>query len=59
MQLPPDLQQKIKAQMIPEASKPPPKTEAKIIRVPIPTFPPTAMVYSVNRSGIKLGILIN
>ena len=26
-----------------------PNNGAKIIRVPIPTFPPTAMVYSINR----------
>ena len=28
------------------------KPEMKTIKVPIPTFPPTAMVYSVNRSPI-------
>lgn len=27
----------------------PPKSEMKTIKVPIPTFPPTAMVYSVNK----------
>jgi hypothetical protein len=28
------------------------KPEMKTIKVPIPTFPPTAMVYSVNRSPV-------
>lgn len=36
----------------------PPVRETKLIRVPIPTFPPTAMVYSVNNEN-KNNILQN
>ncbi|KAK2182280.1 hypothetical protein NP493_359g10020 [Ridgeia piscesae] len=53
--LPLDLQERVKAHLTPdevicmeEASTPPPET--KMIRVPMPTFPPTAMLYSVPRS---------
>ncbi|XP_074659429.1 brain-enriched guanylate kinase-associated protein-like [Tubulanus polymorphus] len=49
--LPLDLQQRLKPHMaqeeIIELEKPP--LEQKTIRVPMPTFPPTAMVYSVNK----------
>ncbi|XP_014253354.1 uncharacterized protein LOC106668780 isoform X1 [Cimex lectularius] len=31
----------------------PPKAEMKTIKVPIPTYPPTAMVYSVNKGTIE------
>jgi len=27
------------------------RPEPRVIKVPIPTFPPTAMVYSVNKGG--------
>ncbi|XP_076065236.1 uncharacterized protein LOC143039240 isoform X2 [Oratosquilla oratoria] len=46
--LPSDLQRKARARL----SKDPKdsgKPEMKVIKVPIPTFPPTAMVYSVNK----------
>ena len=52
-QLPLDLQERVKAQLSPdevicmeEAAN---QNEAKMIRVPMPTFPPTAMLYSVPR----------
>ncbi|KAK7082261.1 Golgi organization [Halocaridina rubra] len=46
--LPSDLQKKAKLKLAKEP-KELPKPEMKVIKVPIPTFPPTAMVYSVNR----------
>lgn len=53
--LPLDLQERVKSHMTREqimaledaSNLPPPET--KMIRVPMPTFPPTAMVYSVNK----------
>ncbi|XP_064085889.1 uncharacterized protein LOC135201003 [Macrobrachium nipponense] len=49
--LPSDLQKKAKSRLAkePRETSKGPKTEMKVIKVPIPTFPPTAMVYSVNR----------
>ncbi|CAG9855564.1 unnamed protein product [Phyllotreta striolata] len=50
--LPPEVQSQVSNYMTakrkPEAIRPPP--EVKSIKVPIPTFPPTAMVYSVPKS---------
>ncbi|KAK3597160.1 hypothetical protein CHS0354_038089 [Potamilus streckersoni] len=50
--LPFDLQERVKSQMthqqIISMEEPPVVKETKLIRVPMPTFPPTAMVYSVN-----------
>jgi tight junction protein 4 (peripheral) len=57
LQLPADLQQKVRTYI---SSKRRPsdgnsgnttvnKLEPKMIKVPIPTFPPTAMVYSINK----------
>jgi tight junction protein 4 (peripheral) len=57
LQLPADLQQKVRTYVSSKrrqsdgnsgnntAGKP----EPKVIKVPIPTFPPTAMVYSINK----------
>ena len=54
LQLPMDLQERVKSHMTREqiinmedAENDP--TPTKMIRVPMPTFPPTAMVYSVNK----------
>ncbi|XP_068203166.1 uncharacterized protein [Palaemon carinicauda] len=49
--LPSDLQKRAKSRLAkePRETFKGPKTEMKVIKVPIPTFPPTAMVYSVNR----------
>lgn len=53
--LPVDLQQKVKLYMSNKKKcgegNNQPKHEMKTIKVPIPTFPPTAMFYSVNKSG--------
>ncbi|XP_042888052.1 tight junction-associated protein 1-like isoform X2 [Penaeus japonicus] len=46
--LPSDLQKKAKSRLAKEP-RDAPKPEMKVIKVPIPTFPPTAMVYSVNK----------
>lgn len=50
--LPPDLQERVKCHMTREEiinmEEPPPSKETKLIRVPMQTFPPTAMVYSIN-----------
>ncbi|XP_063592769.1 tight junction-associated protein 1-like isoform X1 [Penaeus indicus] len=46
--LPSDLQKKAKSRLAKEP-RDTPKPEMKVIKVPIPTFPPTAMVYSVNK----------
>ncbi|XP_063849635.1 tight junction-associated protein 1-like isoform X1 [Scylla paramamosain] len=46
--LPMDLQRKAKSRLAKEPRETP-KPEVKVIKVPIPTFPPTAMVYSVNK----------
>ncbi|XP_050689511.1 tight junction-associated protein 1-like isoform X2 [Eriocheir sinensis] len=46
--LPSDLQRKAKSRLAREPREAP-KPEVKVIKVPIPTFPPTAMVYSVNK----------
>lgn len=52
--LPADLQQKVKVYMTNKKKtcdgSAPGKHEVKTIKVPIPTFPPTAMFYSVNKS---------
>ncbi|KAK6619194.1 hypothetical protein RUM44_003576 [Polyplax serrata] len=52
--LPVDLQQKVKLYMSNKKKcgegNNQPKHEVKTIKVPIPTFPPTAMFYSVNKS---------
>ncbi|XP_013417574.1 tight junction-associated protein 1 [Lingula anatina] len=52
--LPIDLQERVKSQLTREQiinMEDPPvgQVETKVIRVPMPTFPPTAMVYSVNK----------
>lgn len=48
--LPSDLQKKAKTHLAREGrEQPKPRPEMKVIKVPIPTFPPTAMVYSVNK----------
>ncbi|KAK3922490.1 Tight junction-associated protein 1 [Frankliniella fusca] len=54
-QLPTELQQKVRTYMTSkrrpsESGCPPAKVERRTIKVPIPTFPPTAMVYSVNKA---------
>lgn len=54
-QLPTELQQKVRTYMSSkrrpsECNGLPPKVERRTIKVPIPTFPPTAMVYSVNKA---------
>lgn len=55
LQLPLDMQQKVrsyvsgKRRVTDGNGNLPPKSEMKTIKVPIPTFPPTAMVYSVNK----------
>ncbi|CAL4075295.1 unnamed protein product, partial [Meganyctiphanes norvegica] len=46
--LPSDLQKKAKTHLSKEGREPH-KPEMKVIKVPIPSFPPTAMVYSVNK----------
>ena len=53
LQLPVDLQERVKPHLsrdqlidIEDGEQPP---ETKMIRVPMPTFPPTAMVYSINK----------
>ncbi|XP_071518253.1 uncharacterized protein [Panulirus ornatus] len=46
--LPLDVQKKAKSRLAREP-RDNPKPEMKVIKVPIPTFPPTAMVYSVNK----------
>nr|XP_045620638.1 uncharacterized protein LOC123771834 isoform X2 [Procambarus clarkii]XP_045620727.1 uncharacterized protein LOC123771834 isoform X2 [Procambarus clarkii] len=46
--LPSDVQKKAKFRLAREP-RDNPKPEIKVIKVPIPTFPPTAMVYSVNK----------
>ncbi|XP_042229699.1 uncharacterized protein LOC121871450 isoform X1 [Homarus americanus] len=46
--LPSDVQKKAKSRLAREP-RDNPKPEMKVIKVPIPTFPPTAMVYSVNK----------
>ncbi|KAL5009404.1 hypothetical protein ScPMuIL_014985 [Solemya velum] len=60
--LPLDLQERLKKHMTPEQvismEDQPPVRETKLIRVPIPTFPPMAMVYSVNNEN-KNNILQN
>lgn len=43
--LPNELQEKVRSHLGSRAARSPP--EARVIRVPMPTFPPTAMVYSV------------
>lgn len=53
-QLPTELQQKVRTYMSSkrrpsDCNGLPPKVERRTIKVPIPTFPPTAMVYSVNK----------
>ncbi|XP_046676295.1 uncharacterized protein LOC124364677 [Homalodisca vitripennis] len=54
--LPHDMQQKVRSYVSSKRRIPDgngniqSKTEMKTIKVPIPTFPPTAMVYSVNKS---------
>lgn len=52
--LPVDLQQKVKLYMNNKKKSfdgsAPVKHEVRTIKVPIPTFPPTAMFYSVNKS---------
>ncbi|KAL3873783.1 hypothetical protein ACJMK2_036868 [Sinanodonta woodiana] len=57
--LPFDLQERVKSQMthqqIISMEEPPVVKETKLIRVPMPTFPPTAMVYSVNNNEDKNG----
>lgn len=54
-QLPSDIQQKVKTYVNSKrpmgANVPQHRPEPKVIKVPIPTFPPTAMVYSVNKGG--------
>jgi len=55
--LPADLQQKVKHHMNirkrdQSTHTTPPAPDVRTIRVPISTFPPTAMVYSVNKLGI-------
>lgn len=45
VQLPNELQEKVRSHLGSRAVRSPP--EARVIRVPMPTFPPTAMVYSV------------
>ncbi|XP_065347718.1 brain-enriched guanylate kinase-associated protein [Cloeon dipterum] len=51
--LPSDIQQKVKTYVnnkkLNGGSFPQSRPEPKLIKVPIPTFPPTAMVYSVNK----------
>ena len=51
--MPIDLQDRVKSHLTQEQviklEEPPPDDDKKLIRVPIATFPPTAMVYSVNR----------
>lgn len=54
-QLPTELQQKVRTYMTSkrrpsESNCLPAKVERRTIKVPIPTFPPTAMVYSVNKA---------
>lgn len=44
--LPNELQEKVRSHLGSRAQRTPP--EARVIRVPMPTFPPTAMVYSVS-----------
>ncbi|XP_071450168.1 uncharacterized protein [Hetaerina americana] len=54
--LPGELQQKVKTyitQKKREAGGMQSKPEMKTIKVPIPTFPPTAMVYSVNKTSVE------
>lgn len=43
--LPNELQEKVRSHLGSRTARSPP--EARVIRVPMPTFPPTAMVYSV------------
>uniref|UniRef100_T1IMK8 Tight junction-associated protein 1 n=1 Tax=Strigamia maritima TaxID=126957 RepID=T1IMK8_STRMM len=58
--LPADLQQKVKHHLnqkrrdltLNQNNNTSPVAEVRTIRVPIPTFPPTAMVYSVNQSKV-------
>ncbi|CAG2053350.1 unnamed protein product [Timema podura] len=52
--LPADMQQKVRTYVTNKRRPsdniiPPNKPEMKMIKVPIPTFPPTAMVYSINK----------
>ncbi|KAK4298031.1 hypothetical protein Pmani_029588, partial [Petrolisthes manimaculis] len=47
--LPSDLQKKAKTRLTRGEMRDNPRPEMKVIKVPIPTFPPTAMVYSVNK----------
>lgn len=54
-QLPSELQHKVRTYMsskrrTSDCNGLPPKVERRTIKVPIPTFPPTAMVYSVNKA---------
>ncbi|XP_029643108.1 tight junction-associated protein 1 [Octopus sinensis] len=53
--LPPDLQERVKCHMTQEElinmEEPPMTKETKLIRIPMQTFPPTAMVYSINNSN--------
>lgn len=60
--LPVDLQQKVKLYMSNKKKcgegNNQPKHEMKTIKVPIPTFPPTAMFYSVNKSSGKYCIIL-
>ena len=56
LQLPPDLQDRVKNHMTREQIRNlenSPANETKLIRVPIATFPPTAMFYSVNPTSIE------
>ncbi|GAB1609692.1 tight junction-associated protein 1-like [Argonauta hians] len=53
--LPIDLQERLKCHMTQEElinmEEPPVTKESKLIRIPMQTFPPTAMVYSINNSN--------